>query len=454
MEQVINYLKSNLNPYLDELSEYIKIPSISTLEENRNDIKKCAEFVSGQLRKAGMTRVEIFPTENHPLVYGEWLGAPGKPTVLIYGHYDVQPVDPVEDWDTPPFEMTIKEGKIFARGSDDNKGQNFIHIKAIEAFFKTSGKLPLNIKFIIEGEEEIGSGNLAKFIRANKELLKCDAVMVSDSALFAPGVPTISYGLRGLSYMEIELQGPKQDLHSGAFGGAVGNPVNELAKIIAKLHDKNGKITIPGFYEDVQKVSKQEKENFTKLKFSEKKLAAELGVKSLQGEKGFSTLERLWVRPTLDCNGIVGGFTGKGAKTIIPAKASAKISMRLVPDQKPIKVAKEFKKYIKSLCPPSMKVEVNYLAGIGAVVVPLKDKAIDAAQRALTKAFGKKTIFKREGGGIPIVLEFHTSLKAPVVLMGFGLETDNIHSPNEHFPIENFEQGLISSAYFFDEFSK
>jgi len=454
LEQVKNYLSNNFDRYLEELSEYIRIPSISTLQENKGDIIKCAEFVGKQLKAAGMNRVEIFPTENHPLVYGEWLGAPGKPTVLIYGHYDVQPVDPVEEWNTSPFEMEIIDGKMFGRGTDDNKGQNFIHIKSVEAFFKTSGALPLNVKFIIEGEEEIGSGSLAKFIRQNKELLKCDAVMVSDSALFAPGIPTLSYGLRGLSYMEIKLQGSNQDLHSGAFGGAVGNPVNELAKLIAKLHNKNGKITIPGFYDDVMKLSKKEKENFNKLKFSEKKFASEIGVKTLQGEKGYTTFERLWTRPTLDCNGIVGGFTGKGAKTIIPAKASAKISMRLVPNQDPEKIAAAFTKYVKSICPPSMKINITYMAGIGAVVVPLESKAIAAAQRALSKAFGKKTVFKREGGGIPIVLEFQKSLKSPVVLMGFGLETDNIHSPNEHFHLENFKKGLFSSAYFLDEFAK
>lgn len=454
METIIKYLNDNFDNYLSELKDYLKIPSISTLEENRDDIKACAEFVAGKLRSAGMSKVEILATENHPLVYGEWMSQPDAPTVLIYGHYDVQPVDPVDEWDTPPFEATLKDGKIYARGADDNKGQNFIHIKAVEAFMKTTQSLPVNVKFIIEGEEEIGSENLAKFIRNNKELLKCDAVLVSDSALYAPGMPTISYGLRGIAFMEIELQGPKQDLHSGAYGGAVGNPVNELAKIIAKLHDKNGKITIPSFYDDVKKISKKEKENFAKLKFSDKALRNEIGAKALQGEKGYSTLERLWVRPTLDCNGIVGGFTGKGSKTIIPAKASTKISMRLVPDQNPVKVAKAFTKYVKSLCPPCMKIKVKYMAGIGAVIVPLEDKAVDAAQRALERAFKKKTVFKREGGGIPIVLEFYKSLRAPVVLMGFGLETDNIHSPNEHFHIENFKQGLLSSVYFFDEFSK
>ncbi|OGU54341.1 MAG: peptidase M20 [Ignavibacteria bacterium RBG_13_36_8] len=454
MNQIEKYLKENLNNYLEELKEYLSISSISTLVENKDDMRKCADFVAEKLRNAGMKRVEIFQTEGHPLVYGEWLETPDKPTLLIYGHYDVQPVDPIFEWKTLPFEAVIKDGKIFARGADDNKGQNFIHIKSVEAFFKTVGALPLNVKFIIEGEEEIGSGSLTRFIRQNQELLKCDAVLVSDTAMYAPGIPAICYGLRGICFFEIELQNSNQDLHSGAFGGAVGNPINELTKIISKLHDKNGKVTIPNFYSDVIKISAKEKDNIKKLKFSDRKFAEGIGIKSLYGEKGYSTLERIWVRPTLDCNGISGGFTGQGSKTIIPAKASAKISMRLVPDQNPDRIAKDFVKYVKSLCPKSMRLTVKYVAGIGAVVVPTEEKAVRAASSALSKAFGQKTVYKREGGSIPIVLEFYKNLNVPVVLMGFGLDSDNIHSPNEHFHIENFEFGLLSSAYFIQELSK
>ncbi|MAT58472.1 MAG: peptidase M20 [Ignavibacteriae bacterium] len=454
MEKVIQHIENNFNNYLEELKEYISIPSISTLDENKKDMITCANYVADKLKSAGMKKTKVIKTDGHPLVYGEWMGAPGKPTVLIYGHYDVQPVDPLDEWKTPPFELTVKAGKMYARGANDNKGQNFVHIKSVESYFKTDGTLPCNVKFLIEGEEEIGSSNLGKFLKTNQKLLKCDAVMISDTSMFAPNTPTVSYGLRGLCYMEIEMIGPKQDLHSGSFGGAVANPINELAKLISKLHDKNGKITIPNFYKDVQKMTKKEKENLKSLKFSEAKFAKELNVKELQGEKGFGTLERLWIRPTLDCNGIVGGFTGKGAKTVLPSKASAKISMRLVPNQDPKTVAKEFTKYVKSLAPKSVKINVKELHGGLPFVAPLEEKAVVAAANAASKAFKKKTVFTREGGSIPIVVEFNKQLNAPVILMGLGLDTDNIHSPNEHFNVSSFKSGIKASAYFLDEMSK
>jgi len=454
MDAVLSYINSNMDNYLNELIEYLKIPSISTLESHKEDINRCAEFTANKLKEAKMSRVEIFPTNRHPIVYGEWLGAPGKPTLLIYGHYDVQPVDPIELWNNPPFEPVINDGKIWARGANDNKGQHFVHIKSVEAYMKTLGSLPLNVKFVIEGEEEIGSESLYSFIKNNKELLKCDAILISDTSMYDKGVPTITYGLRGLLYTEVEVIGPKADLHSGSFGGAVANPINELAKIISKLHDKNGKVTIPNFYKDVLKLTQEEKENFKRLKFSDKKFAKELGVKELQGEKGYSTLERLWVRPTLDCNGIVGGFTEKGAKTVLPSKATAKISMRLVPNQNPQKIFKDFSNYLKSLAPKSIKIDVKMLHYGYPVLTPLNSDAVRAASIALSKAFGRKTVFTREGGSIPIVVDFMNQLKAPAVLMGLGLDTDNIHSPNEHFHIENFEKGILSSTYFIDEFSK
>lgn len=454
MEKVISYINSNKKRYLNELKDYLRIPSVSTTAAHKKDMKKCADFVVKQLKSAGLKKVKIYPTKGHPLVYGEWLGAPGKPTVLIYGHYDVQPVDPIKLWKTPPFEPTVKGDQIYARGANDNKGQNFVHIKSVEAYFKTIGKLPVNVKFLIEGEEEIGSENLEKFIKEQKKLLKCDAVLISDTSLYAEGIPTINYGLRGLCYMEVELTGPNRDLHSGSFGGAVANPINELAKLISKLVDKNGKITIPNFYKDVQKLTKKERELIKKLKFSEKAFAKELDIKDIQGEKGFNTLERLWARPTLDCNGIVGGFTEEGAKTVLPSKASAKISMRLVPDQDPDKIAKEFTKYVKSLVPKSVKIKVTPMHGGYPVVIPLDDKAVKAAAKATSKAFGKKTVYTREGGSIPIVVDFKNQLKAPVILMGLGLDTDDIHSPNEHFSLKSFERGILSSAYFFDELSK
>ena len=453
MENVINYIKENEKTYIEELKEFLRIPSISTNQENKEDIKRAAGFVADKLKSAGMNRVEVHKTEGHPIVYGEWLGAPGKPTVLIYGHYDVQPVDPIELWDSPPFEPVIKDGKIYARGATDDKGQMYMHIKSVEAYFKTLGSLPLNVKFLIEGEEEVGSESLEIFINNNTELLKCDSVLISDTALYGPGIPTLTYGLRGLCYMEVEITGPNRDLHSGTFGGGVANPINILADIISKLQDKNGKITIPHFYDDVVKLTKKERDGFKALKFSEKKFAKQLGVAELKGEKGFTTLERIWARPTLDCNGIVGGFTAEGAKTVLPSVVTAKISMRLVPNQDPKKIEKNFERYIKSLVPKSVKVKIKSLHGAYPIVTPLDNPATVAAAKAMEKAFRKKIVYMREGGSVPIVTVFSKKLKVPVVLMGLGLNSENLHSPNEHFNLKHFQLGIISSAYFMHEYS-
>jgi acetylornithine deacetylase/succinyl-diaminopimelate desuccinylase-like protein len=453
LDEIVGYIQNNINTFQEELKEFLRIPSISMLPEYKDDINRCADYVADKLRNAGLSRVKILKTEGHPLVYGEWLGAPGKPVVLIYGHYDVQPVDPIELWDTPPFEPVIKDGKIYARGATDDKGQIFMHFKSVESFFKVNGSLPLNVKFIIEGEEETGSQSLQSYINNNAELLKCDAVLISDTALFDVGIPTLTYGLRGLSYMEVEISGPVADLHSGTYGGAVGNPINILAGMIAKLHDKNGRITIPQFYDDVLKIKGKEKKIFGKLKFSEKKFAQEAGVRILEGEKGYSTLERIWIRPTLDCNGIWGGFTGKGAKTVITSKAAAKISMRLVPNQDPDKISRLFTKYIKKIAPKSVKVKVSNLNGAYPVLTSLDDPATIAAANSMAKAFGKKIAFMREGGSVPIVTVFSKKLKVPVVLMGLGLNNENLHSPNEHFNLNHFRLGIISSAYFMKEFS-
>ncbi len=453
MQNVINFIKENENRYIEELKEFLRIPSISTQQENKQDIRRAADFVAEKLKIAGMNRVEVFKTEGHPIVYGEWLGAPGKPTVLIYGHYDVQPVDPLELWDSPPFEPVIKDGKIYARGATDDKGQMYMHIKSVEAYFKTLGSLPLNVKFIIEGEEEVGSESLEIFINNNTELLKCDAVLVSDTALYGPGIPTLTYGLRGLCFMEVEIIGPNRDLHSGTFGGGVANPINVLAKIISKLQNKDGKITIPHFYDDVVKLSKKERNRFKALKFSEKKFAKDLGVAELKGEKGYTTLERIWARPTLDCNGIIGGFTSDGAKTVLPSKAMAKISMRLVPNQSTNKIAKYFEKYVKSLAPKSVKVNIKNLHGALPILTPLDNPATVAATKAMEKAFGKKIVYMREGGSVPIVDVFAKKLKVPTVLMGLGLNSENLHSPNEHFNLKHFQLGIISSAYFMQEYS-
>ena len=363
MKEVIGYIENNRGRYVDELKEFLRIPSISTSAENKGDMQTAANFVADKLKLAGLNKIEIIQTEGHPLVYGEWLGAPGKPTVLIYGHYDVQPVDPIELWKSSPFDPTIVGDNIYARGATDDKGQMYMHIKSVEAYFKSNGSLPLNVKFLIEGEEEIGSENLSLFLKNNTELLKCDSVLISDTALFAPGVPTITYGLRGLCYMQVEVTGPSRDLHSGTFGGGVPNPINVLTKMISQLIDKDGKIKITGFYDDVLKLTKKERDNFKALKFSEKEWGKAIGLKHLSGEKGYTTLERIWARPTLDCNGIWGGFTGDGAKTVIPSKATAKISMRLVPHQDPIKIEKLFKKYIKQIAPKEVSVKVTGLHG-------------------------------------------------------------------------------------------
>ena len=454
MEKVVKYINSNRNIYIKELMDFLRIQSISTDQDHKADMLKGASFVSQKLKTAGMRKVRIIKTKGHPLVYGEWLDAPGKPTVLIYGHYDVQPVDPIELWNTPPFEPTIKDGKIYARGATDDKGQMYIHIKSVEAFMRKAGKLPLNVKFIIEGEEEIGSRSLEEFLEKNKKLLKSDVVLISDTALFGPGIPTITLGLRGIAYLEVEVIGPNRDLHSGIFGGAVANPINILADIISKMMDNNGHIMIPGFYDNVLKISRKERESFKNLKFSDKQYAKELGVRELKGEKGYSTLERTWIRPSLDCNGIIGGFTEGGAKTVLPSKVTAKFSMRLVPNQDPIKIARLFTAYVKKIAPKSVKVKVKDLHGGSPTVISINDKATIAASRAMAKAFGRKTVYMREGGSIPIVTLFTKKLKAAPVLMGLGLNTENLHSPNEHFDLNHFLLGILSSAYFLNEYSE
>lgn len=451
MNDILNYINSNFDSYIEELKDFLRIQSISTLPENQNEMQAAAQFVVDKIKQAGIDNVKIYQTEGHPIVYAEWMGAPGKPTVLIYGHYDVQPADPIELWETSPFEPVVKDGKIFARGATDDKGQMYVHIKSVESFFKVNGSLPVNVKFLIEGEEEIGSSNLYSFLKNNIDLLKCDAVLISDTSLWDEGVPTITYGLRGISYMEVEVVGPNRDLHSGTYGGAVPNPVNILADIISKLKDKNGRITIPGFYDDVLKPTKQEKENLKKLKYSEKEFSKSIGIKKSVGEKGYSLLERIWSRPTLDCNGIVGGFTGKGAKTIIPSKASAKISMRLVPNQNPKKIEKLFSKYIKKIAPDYVDVKVTSIHGGSPFIAKLNQPIMKVAAKAMSSAFGKETVFMREGGSIPIVVEFAEKLKATPVLMGLGLDSENLHSPNEHFNLNHFRLGIISSAYFMND---
>jgi acetylornithine deacetylase/succinyl-diaminopimelate desuccinylase-like protein len=454
MENIVNYINANRRNYIDQLIEFLKIPSISNNKQNAPDMQRCADFVSAELKRIGMENVSIRPTAGHPIVCGEWLGAPGKPTVLCYGHYDVQPVDPVGLWESPPFDPAIRGENLYARGSADDKGQVFVHFKGVEAYMKNVGRLPVNIKFLIEGEEEIGSENLGKFINDNREMLKADLVVISDSPMYAYNTPSICYGLRGLTYMELEVVGPNKDLHSGSFGGTIHNPIQALTEIIAQLHDRNGKITVKDFYKDVLPLTKKERAAFEKLPHNDRKYVKELGVPRVYGEKNYSTLERVWARPTLECNGIWGGFIGEGAKTVLPAKASAKISMRLVPHQDPDKIAKLFERHIRRMAPKTVKVNVKKLHTGKPAITPIDSPGVHAAVAALERAFGKKPLFTREGGSIPIVVDLQEKLGAPTVLIGFGLPDENSHAPNEHLNLNNFHGGILTSAYFFDELAR
>ncbi len=452
MKNIVDFIDSNKDKYLDELKEFLSYPSISNNPENKKDVEQCASYIKKHLQKIGMEHAEIYTTAGHPVVYADWLNAGNdKPTVLIYGHYDVQPVDPIELWTSPPFKADIRNGRIYARGSADDKGQVMIHFKAIEAHLVNNKSLPVNIKLIIEGEEEIGSVNLEKFISDHKELLKSDVVIISDTAMYDADHPAIGYALRGLCYMQIELTGPNRDLHSGQFGGAVENPINALANIITKLKDSKGRILIDGFYDDVVPLREEEKNEFKELPFNDNEYKSSLGVDELFGEEGYSTLERLWARPTLDCNGIWGGFTGEGAKTVLPSKAYAKISMRLVPNQDPSKIEKLFTDYVKKITPKSVKISVSGLHHGKPAMTPIDSKWVKAAYEAMKQAFGKKPVFIREGGSIPIVVTFQEILKAPAVLLGFGLPDENAHSPDENMSLNNFHKGIITSSIFYNE---
>jgi acetylornithine deacetylase/succinyl-diaminopimelate desuccinylase-like protein len=451
MDEVLSYIQANKERYFAELKELLAIPSISTNAENAQDLQRCAQWIADHMRTVGLQNVQLFPTAGHPIAYGEWLGAPGQPTVLIYGHYDVQPVEPLELWTSPPFEGTVRDNRLYARGAADDKGQVYIHLKGIEAFFRIKGTLPVNIKLLIEGEEEIGSTNLDAFVKDHRDLLAADLVLISDSSMFGEDIPSICYGLRGLTYMQVEVVGPNKDLHSGSFGGAVHNPIQALTEIIARLHDKNGRVTIPGFYDDVRPLTRKEREEFKKLPWSDRKYAAELGVKQLYGEKGFTTLERLWARPTLECNGIWGGFIGEGAKTVLPSKASAKISMRLVPDQSSAKVAKLFERYIKKIVPKTVKVTTKFIHGGEPAITPIDSPGVTAAVAALKKGFGKNPLYQREGGSIPIVVQFKELLGIDTVLLGFGQPDENAHAPDEFINLDHFYGGIQTAVHFFNE---
>ncbi len=451
MNSLLSFIDSNRERYLTELTELLAIPSVSSQSNRKPDMARAAEWLSSHMTRIGLRNARILETAGHPVVYADWLDAPGKPTILLYGHYDVQPEDPVEKWETAPFQATIRGENLYARGAADDKGQIFIHLKAIEAFLREGGALPLNIKLIFEGEEEIGSAHLGEFVASHKELLKADVILISDSGMFAKGVPSVTYALRGLAFMEVEVSGPNGDLHSGSFGGSIHNPIQALAEMIASLHDKNGRITVKGMYDDVRPLTKAERAGFKKLPWSDRKYAKSLGLKKLYGEKGFTTLERLWARPTLECNGIWGGYTGEGTKTVLPARAFAKISMRLVPDQSSVKIARLFEKHLKSIAPKTVTVKVRLLHGGEPAITPVDSPGVQAAVAALEKGFGKKPLYQREGGSIPIVVDFKKSLGIDSVLLGFGLPDENAHAPNEFINLDNFFGGIKTVAHYYNE---
>lgn len=451
MNAVIDFINTNRDRYLTELKDYLAIPSVSALPQHAADVRRCAEWTADELKRVGLQHVKLIETPGNPVVYGDWLGAPGAPTILFYGHYDVQPVDPVELWTSPPFEATIRDGEIYARGAADDKGQIFMHFKAIEAHIKQTGKLPVNMKVVLEGEEEVGSENLDNVIKANKAEFAADVLIISDSPMFDRGIPSICYGLRGLTYYQIDLRGTSSDLHSGSFGGAVANPAMALAQILAQMKDKGGRIKIPGFYEDVRALNEQERAEFAKLPFNEKRYRKELGAPKLFGESGYSTLERVWGRPTFEVNGLLAGFTGEGAKTVIPAVAMAKVSMRLVPDQDPDKIGKLFEAYLNKIAPKTVEVKVTRMHGGKPWMTDFNSSYVQAAARAIEGAFGRTPVFTREGGSIPVVSTFQEELGLPTVLFGVGLPDENAHAPNEKLDLSNFHNGIIASALLYSE---
>ena len=443
------FIETRRDQHLAELCEFLRIPSVSAKSEHKPDIERAAGWVADKLQSAGFKTVQIIPTSLHPLVYAESLEAPGKPTILFYGHYDVQPAEPLDLWTSPAFEPTVRAGNLFGRGTADDKGQVHIHLKAFESLRDVNGKLPINVKVLIEGEEEVGSVSLWDYVQQNKEKLKADALVVSDTSMLAKGVPSITYGLRGLNYYQIELTGPARDLHSGVYGGAVPNPLTILTELFAKLHDKDFRVTIPGFYDDVAKLSASERKSLNALPWKKKDFEKAIGAPGYAGEKGFTIVEQLWGRPTLELNGIWGGYMGEGAKTVIPSKAHAKFSTRLVPNQNPQKVAKLVEKHIRKMLPKTVICKFEVLSTGKPWTAPFQAPIFTKAQGALEKGFGKKAVFIREGGSIPFVTQMHDTFKVPCVLIGFGLPDENAHAPDEHLALENYFGGIKAIAYFY-----
>ena len=454
MSALDRYLDDNKPRFLEQLKEALRIPSVSSQSEHKRDVRRCAEHIAAHLKKIGMTKAEVMDTPGHPVVYAEWLGAPGKPTALLYGHYDVQPPEPLELWKTPPFEPTEKDGKLYARGACDDKGQVYMHLSAIEAHLAVNKALPLNLKLVIEGEEEAGSESLEDFLKTNRKMLDADVIIVSDTSMLAPDHPALTYALRGILYTQIEVTGPTRDLHSGEFGGAVMNPANALCGIIAALKDADGRVTMPGFYDKVRELTVTEREAYAAVPFDEQGFIAESGAPMAWGEKGHSTLERVWSRPTLDVNGIWGGYTGEGSKTVLPSFAAAKVSMRLVPDQDGAELFGKFEAYVQSLAPPAVKVIVkNYHAGKPWITSP-DNPMLQAAIRALGRAWTKQPALIREGGSIPVMATFQQTHGLPCIMMGFGLHDDQVHAPNEKFSLTSFHGGTKSCAYLYEELAK
>ncbi|MGA8073519.1 MAG: dipeptidase [Candidatus Acidiferrales bacterium] len=450
----LEYIENHRDQNLEELTEFLRIRSVSTKSEYKPDIERAAKWLAEKLRSSGMEKIEIYPTKMHPLVYAESKQIAGRPTILFYGHYDVQPAEPLNLWSSPPFEPAVRNGNLYGRGTADDKGQVHIHLKALEALFKTEGELPLNVKVMIEGEEEVGSVSLWDFVVQHRNQLKADALVVSDTSMLAKGVPSITYGLRGLNYYQIEITGPVQDLHSGVFGGAVPNPLTILAEMIAKLHDKNFHVTVPGFYDDVATISRTERKALNSLPWREKDFRKNVGAPALCGEKGYTIPEQLWCRPTMETNGIWGGYMEEGAKTVIPSKAHAKLSTRLVPNQDPPKIAKMVEKYIRKLLPDTVKCKFEVLSMGKPWVAPYSHPIFQKAMHALEQGFGRKAVFIREGGSIPFVTQMHDTFNVPCVLLGFGLPDENAHAPDEHISLENYFGGIKSVAIFYDRFAR
>ncbi|MBI3977301.1 MAG: dipeptidase [Chloroflexi bacterium] len=455
LDPILDRLEADWPRYLEELKALVRIPSISASPEHAEEVRRCAATLAARLERIGLRNVTLLPTGGPPVVYADWLDAgPDAPTLLIYGHYDVQPVDPIELWESPPFEPVERDGQLYGRGTTDDKGQLSIHVNAVDAYLQAAGRLPVNVKFLLEGEEEIGSDHLAALLHEKRERLRADAAVVSDATMWDRGIPAIGYGLRGICGVEIVVHGPAGDLHSGAFGGAVPNPNNTLAQVIAALKDQNGRVTIPGFYDRVRSLGAAERQALAELPFDEEAFRRAAGVTALVGEATFSTVERLWTRPTLDVNGLWGGFTGTGMKTVIPAHATAKITMRLVPDQDPTEITELFDRYVPALAPAGTRVEVIRQHGGRPFLTPLDHPAMGAAARALEAAFGRPPVYIREGGSIPVVADMAAILGAPVLLVGFGLNDERAHAPNERFDLGNFRLGMRSAVHLYDELAR